>query len=323
MHLMHCNVENVKPIIHDRKLSSLVLESDRLLPAKVLVREVAVLSSLAVDRLGKVKGLDDDTRSHVEVVAHDLHQLLGALVGGTVSLNEERERLSHTDGVGQLNKRTASELGVHKRLGDPASEVSSGTVDLAVVLARESTTTVSTPATVGVNDDLTASETGVTLWATNDEHAGRLNVIDRLVIQQVVGDDGLDDLLGEDLAELLDSDLRSMLGGDDDGVDTLWHNGTVVVLVFDRDLGLGVRSQPWDGAVVTGVGHGLVELVGELDGHGQHLRRLVSGITEHNTLVTSTELLKSLLVVQTLSNVRALLLNGDQDIAGLVVEALV
>lgn len=39
-------------------------------------------------------------------------------------------------------------------------------------------------------------------------------------------------------------------------------------------------------------------------------------------MVTSTELLQSLIVVQTLSNVGRLLLNGNEDIAGLVVEAL-
>lgn len=63
-----------------------------------------------------------------------------------------------------------------ERLGDPAGKVGSRAVDLAVVLAGEGTTTVSTPATVGVNDDLAASETGVTLRTTNDEVAGRLDL---------------------------------------------------------------------------------------------------------------------------------------------------
>jgi hypothetical protein len=46
-------------------------------------------------------------------------------------------------------------------------------------------------------------------------------------------------------------------------------------------------------------------------------------LTEHDTLVTSTELLEGLLVVQTLGNIGRLLLNGDEDVASLVVEALV
>ena len=61
-------------------------------------------------------------------------------------------------------------------LGDPAGEVGSRAVDLAVVLAGEGTTTVGTPATVGVDDDLAASETGITLRTTDDEAAGGLDL---------------------------------------------------------------------------------------------------------------------------------------------------
>ena len=63
-----------------------------------------------------------------------------------------------------------------ERLGDPASEVGSRSIDLAVVLAGESTTSMSTPATVGVDDDLAAGKTGVTLWTADDEEAGWLDL---------------------------------------------------------------------------------------------------------------------------------------------------
>lgn len=61
-------------------------------------------------------------------------------------------------------------------LGDPAGEVGSRAIDLAVVLAGEGTTTVGTPTTVGVDDDLTAGQTSVTLWATNDEETRWLDL---------------------------------------------------------------------------------------------------------------------------------------------------
>ena len=61
----------------------------------------------------------------------------------------------------------------------------------------------------------------------------------------------------------------------------------------------------------------------ELESQWQQLGRLISSIAEHDTLVTSTKSLKSLIVVKTLSNVGRLLLNGDEDVAGLVVETLV
>ena len=65
---------------------------------------------------------------------------------------------------------------MHERFGDPASEIGSGSIDLAVILAGESTTSVGTPATVGIDDDLAAGQTGVTLRTANDEEAGWLNL---------------------------------------------------------------------------------------------------------------------------------------------------
>jgi len=137
---------------------------------------VAVLGGLAVDGVDEVELLDNDTGAHVEVGLDDLDELLGAPVGGAVGLDEDGERLSDTNGVGELDKGTASELCVNERLGDPAGKVGSRAVDLAVVLAGERTTTVGTPSTVGVDDDLAASETGVTLGTTNDEVAGGLDL---------------------------------------------------------------------------------------------------------------------------------------------------
>jgi hypothetical protein len=150
----------------------------------------------------------------------------------------------------------------------------------------------------------------------------RLYVVDRLVVKKVRGDDLLDDLLGDLLAELLGRDVLGVLCGDDNGVDPLGDDGAIVVLVLDGNLSLGVRSQPGQGAVPAGGRERRVQLVSEKVAEGVQLGGFVSGITKHDTLVTGTELLKCLLIVQALSDIRGLLLNGDQEVEGLVVEAL-
>jgi hypothetical protein len=147
-------------------------------------------------------------------------------------------------------------------------------------------------------------------------------VVDGVVIEVLGGDDLLDDLLLDLLSELLSGDVLGVLGRDDDGVDALGNDGTVVVAVLDGDLGLGVGSEPGERAVAAGGGHGSVKLVGEEESEGEELRGLVGGITEHDTLVTSAELLEGLVVVKTLSDIGRLLLNGDEQVAGLVVKTL-
>lgn len=151
----------------------------------------------------------------------------------------------------------------------------------------------------------------------------RTYVVDGLVIK-ILGRDGfLDDLLQDLPPQLLGGDVLRVLGRDDDGVNTLGDDSAVIMLVLDGDLGLGVGSEPRESAITTGSSHVGVQLVGKNDGQGEELGGLISGISEHDTLVTGTKLLKSLLVVEPLGNVLGLLLNGNQDVAGLVVEALV
>ena len=147
-------------------------------------------------------------------------------------------------------------------------------------------------------------------------------MVDGLVVEVLLGDGLLDDLLQDLLAELLGGDVRAVLSGHDDGVDADRDHGTVVVLVLDGDLGLGVRAEPRQTAVTAGGRHRGVELVGKEEGQGEELRGLVGGVAEHNTLVTSAQLLEGLLVVKALRDVGRLLLDGDEEIEGLVVETL-
>lgn len=147
-------------------------------------------------------------------------------------------------------------------------------------------------------------------------------MVDGLVVEVLGGNDLLDDLLLDLLPQLLSGDVRAVLGADDDGVHAEGNHSTVIVLVLDGDLGLGVGPEPREGAVAAGGRHGSVQLVGELEGQGEELGGLVGGISKHDALVARTELLESLLVVQALGDIGGLLLDGDEDIAGLEIKAL-
>lgn len=137
---------------------------------------MTVLGSLEVDGLGQVELLDNDTRTQVKVVADDLDQLVRGLLRGAVGVDVDRQGLGDTNGVRQLNQGTAGQTSSDQRLGDPATDVGSRTIDLGEILAGEGTTTVGTPTTVGVDNDLTASQTGVTLGTTDDEEARGLDL---------------------------------------------------------------------------------------------------------------------------------------------------
>ena len=301
-------------------LQALELELLGLLPGVAGVTKVTVGSGLQVLGLLEVELPDDDTGPQVPVVADDLDHVEVGNLSGTVRVDVNREGLSNTNGIGQLNEDSSAETGGNQRLGDPSSGVGSRSVDLGEVLSGESTTSVSTPSTISVNDNLSASQTSITLGSSDDESTRGLDVVDSLVVQKLGVNDLVDDLFLDLCSEVLGADLLGVLGGDDDSVNSEGNNGTVgVLLVLDGDLGLGVGSQPTHGSIPTSISHGSVELVGKHDGLGHQLGSLVGGVSEHDTLVTSTVVLQ-VTVVETLSDIRGLLLNGDQNVTGLVVE---
>lgn len=76
-------------------------------------------------------------------------------------------------------------------------------------------------------------------------------VVDGLVIKILGWDNLVNDLLLDLLAQLLSGDILGVLGRDNDGVDSDWDNGAVIVLVLNGDLGLGVRSEPWQASVAA------------------------------------------------------------------------
>ena len=176
-------------------------------------------------------------------------------------------------------------------------------------------------AAVGVDDNLSACQAGVAHGSTNDEAACGVDVVLGVGIEQVGGDDGLDDVLHDFGAELLVGEGAvgvavgelGVLSGDDDGVDA---DGLVVGVVLDRDLGLAVGTQVGELAVLANFRELMCEFMGERDGGGHQLGGLVGSVAEHHALVASAA------GVDTLRDVGGLAVDGGDDGAGFGVEAL-
>lgn len=107
-----------------------------------------------------------------------------------------------------MDESTLAEAVRDERLSNPSSSVGSGSVDLSGVFAREGTTTVTTPTTIGVDDDLTSSETSITVGTTDGERTRGIQVVDGVFVQKVSRDDSLDDVSLEFLRDVFIGDRR-------------------------------------------------------------------------------------------------------------------
>mmetsp|Transcript_105698 Transcript_105698/g.227848 ORF Transcript_105698/g.227848 Transcript_105698/m.227848 type:complete len:405 (-) Transcript_105698:20-1234(-) len=292
---------------------------------RVVAAKVAIGSGLLHDRASQVEVTDDAAGAEVEVALDNLADLVvrltRALHASAIGVDEDRQGVVHTDRIGQLHKHSVAEAGGDHRLSSPAGGIGGRAIHLGGVLAREGTTSVSAPATIGVDNDLAASEAGVTVRSANNETARGVKVVDGLVVQVLGGHNRSDDVFHELGADIVVGDVLAVLGGNNHGVHALGNRATVHHLVLAGDLGLSVGAHPRAGAVLADLGQLGAERGGQLVGEGHESLCFVGGISEHDSLITSTNVLE-LHVVDRLSDIGGLLLDGDDNVAGSVIHTL-
>ena len=117
-----------------------------------------------------------------------------------------------------------------------------------------------------------------------------------------------------------------MLGGDDHGVDA---DRIVVFVIFHGDLALAVGAHVGDQAALADLSHLKAELLGQGQGQGHQLCRLVTGVAEHHALVARAVVQLGFLVVLVFQgfvhaqgDVGGLLVDGGDDAAGVTVETV-
>ena len=84
---------------------------------RLFTAEVAVGSSVAVDRFDQVQHLQDAVGTQVEVLAHQVCNLLLGDLGGAEGLDGDRSGLGDTDGIGDLDFAAVCQAGGDDVLG--------------------------------------------------------------------------------------------------------------------------------------------------------------------------------------------------------------
>ena len=146
--------------------------------------EVAVGRGRPVDRAAQVEAFDDAARRQRENGADQIGHALVGNGAGAETVDHDRNRLGHADGVSQLHFRATRKARGHDILGDVARHVAGGAVHLGRILAGKRAAAVTAVAAVGVHDDLAAGEAGVAHGAADDEAAGGIDVELGLLIHQ-------------------------------------------------------------------------------------------------------------------------------------------
>ena len=199
-------------------------------------------------------------------------------------------------------------------------------VNLRGILARERAAAVACPAAVGIDDDLAPRESGVAVRAADNELARRVDEVFRLRAQELCGNNLLNDLFDHVLADRRKVNCLVVLRRDDNGINV----DRLSVLVDHCDLCLAVRTQIRERAVLAYVRQAACKLMCEHGRERHILGRFVRRIAEHHALVARTNRLCRIHIalagldclVDTLRDIRRLLVERDEDAAGVRIEAV-
>merc|ERR1719410_131846 len=143
-----------------------------------LAPEVAIGRRLLVLWLTESQRLSDGTRTAVESDLDDVGDIVSAQASlfCAISLDEKRQRLCHANGVRELNQGSLAQATLHDGFCHLPADVGSRPVNFGGILAREGAAAVSSPSTIGVDDDLAACQPSVSLRTTDDELARWVDV---------------------------------------------------------------------------------------------------------------------------------------------------
>mmetsp|Transcript_19153 Transcript_19153/g.26954 ORF Transcript_19153/g.26954 Transcript_19153/m.26954 type:complete len:220 (+) Transcript_19153:509-1168(+) len=216
------------------------------------------------------------------------------------------QRISNTNCVRHLDETSVAKFSSNKGLCNPTSSVCSGAINLGRILTGESSTTVCTPSTVSVNNNFTASKTSITVRPSDDEASGRVEDDLGLRVHELVWHNLINDLSLEVLFDILVANGLVVLGRDKDSMDSLRNHFSLLALnILNDDLSLSIRTHPLEDALLSHIGKALSKLgCKHVCKRHESLFVLISSVTEHMSLVSSSNFIIILVNVNTLGNIR-------------------
>ena len=168
-------------------------------------------------------------------------------------------------------------------------------------------------AAVGVDDDLASGESGVAHGPADDEASRGIDVILRIFIEQVRGNDRLDDVLQNARAQFVIRDRFRMLRRDDNSVHA---KNFALRIIFNCDLRFSIRTKEGKSSILANLREPHGQLVRERDGSRHQLLILIDSIPKHHSLVAGAA------GVYAHGDVAGLLVDAGDHGAGVGVEAV-
>ena len=166
-----------------------------------------------IDRAQQIKHLHDSFGAQVEVFLDQLGNFLIRYFASAVGCYPNTGGFCYTDSVRNLDQAATGQARCHDIFGYITSGIGGGTVNLGRVFTGECTAAVRRCATIGVDNDLAASQAAIALRTANYKTAGRVDQKFDIALDQFFGQYGLDNFFNRSFADGFQCHFWGMLGG--------------------------------------------------------------------------------------------------------------
>ena len=177
-------------------------------------------------------------------------------------------------------------------------------------------------AAVGIHNNLAAGQAGIPRGAADDKPPGGIDEDPGVFRNQFMGNHRQDHLLDDVRAQFVLIGVRSVLGGNNYGV----NRHRLIILVGNGHLGLAIGIQIRQCAVLADLCQPQGQAMAQGDRQGHLLRGFVAGIAEHHPLVAGADVFLVLSaaglkrVVDAHGDVRALVMDRGHHSTGMSVK---
>mmetsp|Transcript_22011 Transcript_22011/g.46323 ORF Transcript_22011/g.46323 Transcript_22011/m.46323 type:complete len:350 (+) Transcript_22011:269-1318(+) len=238
-----------------------------------------------------------------------------------IRVDIHRNGMGHPNRIGNLHATTMTIPIRHERLGNPPRRVRPAPVDFGGILSAQCPPAIRSPAPVGIHHGLSSRQAGIGVRTSDDKPPRRIEMINRPLISQMGRNHRSHYVLQQVRSDLLVADFLRMLRRNDHRIHPLRHRSLLPILILQSQQDLPIGSYPIHRPVLPHRRQPRAQPRRQHVTQRHILRRLRASIPKHHRSIPRPHLLR-LRPIHALRDVRTLLLQRHDNVAGLVIQPL-
>lgn len=154
-----------------------------------------VQTDLTINRSFEIQFLDDHSRSQIEIFSHQFDQVLISisLLSSSMSIHINTNRFLHSNSITNLHNTSLAVSIGNQTLSNPSCGIGSTSIYLTRILSTESTTSMTTPTSIGITNNFSTGYPCIGNWSTDNKASRRIDNEFSSFINEFFRDDFLDD----------------------------------------------------------------------------------------------------------------------------------